>query len=67
MLADHGVDTSLVVRREGVQTSTSVLPIRPDGSRPAFHVPGANFAYTSDDAPTRTSSGPPTCTSAARS
>ena len=51
MLADHGVDTSLVVRREGVQTSTSVLPIRPDGSRPAFHVPGANFAYTSDDAP----------------
>jgi sugar/nucleoside kinase (ribokinase family) len=51
MLADHGVDTSLVLRREDAQTSTSVLPIRPDGSRPAFHVPGANFAYTSDDAP----------------
>jgi len=51
MLARHGVDTSLVVRRDGVQTSASVLPIRPDGSRPAFHVPGANLAYGPDDAP----------------
>lgn len=51
MLARAGVDTSLVLRREGVQTSASVLPIRPDGSRPAFHVPGANFAYGADDAP----------------
>ncbi len=51
MLARHGVDASLVVRRDGVQTSASVLPIRPDGSRPAFHVPGANLAYGPDDAP----------------
>jgi sugar/nucleoside kinase (ribokinase family) len=51
MLAAHGVDTSLLVRRDGVQTSASVLPIRPDGSRPAFHVPGANLAYGPDDAP----------------
>jgi sugar/nucleoside kinase (ribokinase family) len=51
MLARHGVDTSLVLRREGVQTSASVLPIRPDGSRPAFHVPGANLAYAPEDAP----------------
>jgi len=51
MLAGHGVDTSLVVRRDDAQTSASVLPIRPDGSRPAFHVPGANFAYGSDDLP----------------
>jgi sugar/nucleoside kinase (ribokinase family) len=51
MLARHGVDTSLVLRREGVQTSASVLPIRPDGSRPAFHVPGANLAYGPTDAP----------------
>jgi sugar/nucleoside kinase (ribokinase family) len=28
-----------------------VLPIRPDGSRPAFHVIGANATYTSADAP----------------
>lgn len=46
-----GVDTSLLVRRQGVQTSASVLPIRPDGSRPAFHVVGANAAYASADAP----------------
>jgi sugar/nucleoside kinase (ribokinase family) len=51
MLADHGVDTSLLVRREEVQTSASVLPIRPDGSRPAFHVVGANATYSSADAP----------------
>jgi len=51
MLARHGVDTSLVLRREGVQTSASVLPIRPDGSRPAFHVPGANLTYEPSDAP----------------
>src|SRR5260370_21612445 len=40
-----------MVTREGVQTSASVLPIRPDGSRPAFHVVGANAAYASADAP----------------
>jgi sugar/nucleoside kinase (ribokinase family) len=51
LLARFGVDTSLLVRREGVQTSASVLPIRPDGSRPAFHVVGANAAYSSADAP----------------
>ena len=34
-----------------VQTSASVLPIRPDGSRPAFHVVGANATYTAADAP----------------
>ncbi|MBP2319651.1 sugar/nucleoside kinase (ribokinase family) [Kibdelosporangium banguiense] len=51
MLAGYGVDTSLVLRRDGVQTSASVLPIRPDGSRPAFHVPGANLTYGPEDAP----------------
>ena len=45
LLERDGVDTSLLVRREGVQTSASVLPIRPDGSRPAFHVIGANASY----------------------
>src|SRR5438477_12963328 len=33
LLERDGVDTSLMARREGVQTSASVLPIRPDGSR----------------------------------
>jgi sugar/nucleoside kinase (ribokinase family) len=51
LLGRWGIDTSLLVRRDGVQTSASVLPIRPDGSRPAFHVIGANATYTSADAP----------------
>jgi sugar/nucleoside kinase (ribokinase family) len=51
LLGRYGVDTSLLVRRENVQTSASVLPIRPDGSRPAFHVIGANSTYSAADAP----------------
>jgi sugar/nucleoside kinase (ribokinase family) len=55
MLADlldrYGVDTSLLVRRDSIQTSASVLPIRPNGERPAFHVVGANGTYGPDDAP----------------
>jgi sugar/nucleoside kinase (ribokinase family) len=51
LLSGFAVDTSLLVRRAGVQTSASVLPIRPDGSRPAFHVVGANATYASADAP----------------
>jgi sugar/nucleoside kinase (ribokinase family) len=51
LLGRFDVDTSLLVRRDGVQTSASVLPIRPDGSRPAFHVVGANATYGASDAP----------------
>ncbi|HZS15654.1 MAG TPA: sugar kinase [Candidatus Dormibacteraeota bacterium] len=51
LLQRYGVDTSLVPRREGVQTSASVLPIRADGSRPALHVIGANATLTADDVP----------------
>jgi sugar/nucleoside kinase (ribokinase family) len=51
LLERDGVDTSLLLRRDDVQTSASVLPIRPDGSRPAFHVVGANGTYGPDDAP----------------
>ncbi len=54
LLNGFGVDTSHFVQRDGVQTSASVLPIRPDGSRPAFHVVGANAAYASADAPWET-------------
>lgn len=35
LLQRYAVDTGLLLRRDGVQTSASVLPIRPDGSRPA--------------------------------
>ena len=51
LLERGGVDTSLLVRRDEAQTSASVLPIRPDGSRPALHVVGANSTYGPDDAP----------------
>ena len=51
LLGRFGIDTSLLVRRDAIQTSASVLPIRPDGSRPAFHVIGANAHYNSADAP----------------
>ncbi len=51
LLERFGVDTSLLVRRDGVQTSASVLPIRPSGERPALHVIGANAAYGPDDVP----------------
>ena len=51
LLSRFGIDTTGLLVRDGVQTSASVLPIRPDGSRPAFHVIGANATYTADDAP----------------
>jgi len=50
-LEAQGVDSSHLVRKEGVQTSATILPIHPDGSRPAWHVPGANPALCLDDIP----------------
>ena len=35
-----GVDCSLVKRHIGVPTSSTILPVRPNGERPALHVPG---------------------------
>jgi sugar/nucleoside kinase (ribokinase family) len=40
-LAGYGIDTSGLVRKSGAQTSATILPIRPNGERPAWHVPGA--------------------------
>jgi sugar/nucleoside kinase (ribokinase family) len=51
LLERQGVETSLLIRREDVQTSASVLPIRPGGDRPAWHVIGANATYGAEDAP----------------
>ena len=51
LLRRAGVDPSLLVPRADVQTSASVLPIRPNGDRPAFHVIGANGTYGAADAP----------------
>jgi sugar/nucleoside kinase (ribokinase family) len=49
LLGRAGIDTGLVVRKPDVPTSMSVLPIRPNGERPALHLLGANLAYTLDD------------------
>jgi sugar/nucleoside kinase (ribokinase family) len=51
MLERFGVDCSGLARREDVQTSCTILPIRPNGDRPALHVIGANGSYTIDDVP----------------
>jgi sugar/nucleoside kinase (ribokinase family) len=40
-LTAHGVSTAGLVRKPGAQTSATILPIRPNGERPALHVPGA--------------------------
>ncbi|PRZ42272.1 hypothetical protein CLV47_106143 [Antricoccus suffuscus] len=42
LLADEGIDSSLLKVLDGAQTSASMLPIRPNGDRPALHVPGIN-------------------------
>ncbi|HTI74744.1 MAG TPA: carbohydrate kinase family protein [Mycobacterium sp.] len=49
LLDRAGIDTALVIRKPDVPTSMSVLPIRPNGERPALHLLGANLAYTLDD------------------
>jgi len=51
LLERDGVDTGLLARRDDVQTSASVLPIRPSGERPAFHVVGANGTFGPDGLP----------------
>ncbi|MEO5875088.1 MAG: PfkB family carbohydrate kinase [Streptosporangiaceae bacterium] len=49
IMTRHGVDVSHLTRHPVDQTSASILPIRPDGGRPSFHVPGANLSVTADD------------------
>jgi sugar/nucleoside kinase (ribokinase family) len=49
LLGREGVDTSGLVRKAEAQTSASVLPVRPNGDRPAWHCIGANGAVTLDD------------------
>ena len=51
MLGRLGVETDRLARKDGVQTSASVLPIRPGGERPALHVIGANASLARDDVP----------------
>jgi sugar/nucleoside kinase (ribokinase family) len=44
-MSRHGVDTASLVRKKAVQTSATILPIRPNGERPALHVPGATRLF----------------------
>ncbi|MDP3968830.1 MAG: PfkB family carbohydrate kinase [Nocardioides sp.] len=49
LLGVAGVDTTGLVRRDSAQTSGSVIPVRPNGDRPAWHCIGANGVFTVDD------------------
>lgn len=50
MLAEAGVDTSMLAMLEGMSTSTTVLPVRPDGQHPNFHMIGASVMAGLPDA-----------------
>jgi sugar/nucleoside kinase (ribokinase family) len=45
----YGIETKYLARKSNVQTSCSMLTIRPNGARPAFHVPGASGEFNLDD------------------
>jgi sugar/nucleoside kinase (ribokinase family) len=49
VLDSHGIDTHLLARKQGVQTSATILPIRANGERPALHAPGATSSLTEAD------------------
>lgn len=44
----YGIDVSGLARTDAAQTSATLLPIRPNGDRPALHVVGANGEYDLD-------------------
>jgi sugar/nucleoside kinase (ribokinase family) len=48
-MSRYGINVDNLVRKDGVQTSATMLPIRPNGERPALHVTGANGELTLDD------------------
>jgi sugar/nucleoside kinase (ribokinase family) len=45
----YGINTGGLKRKPGVQTSSSMLPIRPNGARPSLHVLGANGELVWED------------------
>jgi sugar/nucleoside kinase (ribokinase family) len=49
VLDRQGIQTRLLARKSGVQTSATMLPIRPDGERPALHAPGATASLALAD------------------
>ena len=57
LLGREGVDVSGLVRKPDHQTSASVIPVRPNGDRPAWHCIGANGAFTLEDIDARALDG----------
>ena len=51
MLERFGVNCEHLMRHDGVQTSCTILPIRPTGERPALHVIGANGTIDPEELP----------------
>lgn len=49
LLNAEQLDTTGLVRKPQAQTSASVIPVRHNGDRPAWHCIGANGAFTLDD------------------
>uniref|UniRef100_B8HSM5 PfkB domain protein n=1 Tax=Cyanothece sp. (strain PCC 7425 / ATCC 29141) TaxID=395961 RepID=B8HSM5_CYAP4 len=45
----YGIITDYLIHKSAVQTSATMLPIRPNGERPALHVIGANAAFGLED------------------
>lgn len=48
-LHEHGVNTAGLVTRRGEKTAATILPIRPNGERPALHVPGTMASLRAAD------------------
>src|SRR6185312_2827129 len=44
-LKKYGLDSERVRRDGSVQTSSTILPVRPNGERPALHVPGTAAVF----------------------
>ena len=65
-MARHGVDTAGLIRKKEAQTSATILPIRPNGERPAFHVPGATRLFTRAESTWTQSKTAGPCSSAPR-
>ncbi len=49
LLSSHGVDVRHMAHRPGQATPATMLPIRPNGERPALHAPGAMATLTAAD------------------
>ena len=49
VLRRYGIDTAHLARKAGGATPATMLPIRPNGARPALHAPGAMGTLTAAD------------------